>query len=38
MLDKDLDLKEKLTRLFDRTTYEAMALLLARIIHEKAQP
>jgi hypothetical protein len=30
MLDKHLDLKEKLTRLFDRTTYEAMALLLAQ--------
>jgi hypothetical protein len=30
MLDKDSNLKEKLTRLFDRTTYEAMALLLAQ--------
>ena len=30
MLDKDSNLKEKLTRLFDRTTYEALALLLAQ--------
>ena len=30
MLDQNLNLKEKLTRLFDRTTYEAMALLLAQ--------
>ena len=36
MLDKDSDLNEKLTRLFDRTTYEAMALLLAEPDHEKA--
>ena len=38
MLDKDLDLKEKLTRLFDRTTYEAMALLLAQPESEAATP
>jgi hypothetical protein len=37
MLDKDQNLKEKLTRLFDRTTYEAMALLLAQPEPEKAQ-
>src|SRR6266496_1897586 len=30
MLDQNLNLKEKLTRLFDRRTYEAMALLLAQ--------
>jgi hypothetical protein len=30
MLEKDSSLKEKLTRSFDRTTYEAMALLLAQ--------
>ena len=30
MLDKDQNLKEKLARLFDRTTYEAMALLLTQ--------
>jgi len=37
MLDKDLNLKEKLTRLFDRTTYEALALLLAQPEPERAQ-
>ncbi len=37
MLDKDLHLKEKLTRLFDRTAYEAMALLLAQPDPEIAQ-
>jgi hypothetical protein len=37
MLDKNLDLKEKLTRLFDRTTYEALALLLAQPEPERAQ-
>lgn len=36
MLDKDPNLKEKLTRLFDRTTYEAMALLLAEPDPERA--
>ena len=37
MLDKDQNLKEKLARLFDRTTYEAMALLLAQPDAEIAQ-
>lgn len=37
MLDKDQNLKEKLTRLFDRTTYEAMALMLAQPDPEIAQ-
>ena len=37
MLDKDQNLKEKLARLFDRTTYEAMALLLAQPDPEIAQ-
>jgi len=37
MLDKDLHLKEKLTRLFDRTAYEAMTLLLAQPDPEIAQ-
>src|SRR5688500_7183250 len=37
MLDKEPNLKEKLTRLFDRTTFEAMALLLAQPDPEKAQ-
>jgi hypothetical protein len=36
MLDKEPNLKEKLTRLFDRTTFEAMALLLAQPDAEKA--
>ena len=38
MLDQNLNLKEKLTRLFDRTTYEAMALLLAQPEPETAAP
>src|SRR6266849_9805948 len=38
MLDQNLNLKEKLTRLFDRTTYEAMALLLAQPEPETAPP
>lgn len=38
MLDKDSDLKKKLTRLFDRTTCEAMALLLAEPDPERAAP
>lgn len=38
MLDQNLNLKEKLTRLFDRTTYEALALLLAQPEPERAQP
>jgi hypothetical protein len=37
MLEKDQNLKEKLARLFDRTTYEAMALLLAQPDPEIAQ-
>ncbi|CAN5475025.1 hypothetical protein BH20ACI3_BH20ACI3_01770 [soil metagenome] len=37
MLDKDLDLKEKLTRLFDRTRYEAMTLLLSHPEPKRAQ-
>lgn len=37
MLDKDSDLKDKLTRLFDRTKYEAIALLLAQPEPEKVQ-
>lgn len=37
MLDKDSDLKEKLTCLFDRTTYEVMALLLDEPDPERAQ-
>lgn len=38
MLDKESDLKEKLTCLFDRTTYEALALLLAEPEPERAAP
>ncbi len=30
MLDQTLDLKEKLTRVFDRATHEAVALILAQ--------
>ena len=37
MLDENLDLKEKLTRIFDRTTYEALALVLAQSEPERAQ-
>lgn len=37
MLDKDLNLKEKLTRIFDRTAYEALALLLAQSEPERIQ-
>jgi hypothetical protein len=36
MLDKHLDLKDKLIRLFDRTTHEAIALILAQPEIERA--
>ncbi|MDQ3668445.1 MAG: hypothetical protein M3410_18105 [Acidobacteriota bacterium] len=36
MLDQTLDLKEKLTRVLDRATHEAIALVLAQPETEKA--
>ncbi len=36
MLDKDSDLKEKLTRVLDRATHEAIVLVLAEPNPERA--
>ena len=36
MLDQTLDLKEKLTRVLDRATHEAIALVLAQPENERA--
>ena len=35
MIDQNLDLKEKLTRVFERATHEALALVLAQPESEK---
>ena len=38
MLDKNSDLKQKLNQLFDRTTVDALALLISESEREKAEP
>ena len=38
MLDKNSDLKQKLTQLFDRTTLDAIALLVAESESERIAP